>query len=360
MEQIFPDSVNVDALADFVGHVLGRQGLVIDKMITMSGGAIQENWRLDYHEFSGEEGSLVVRADAHTGVPGSHPKEDEFEVLSYAWKAGVKAPKPLALCLDKALIGRSFILMELLPGTTDFDQIKSSGNCEALAYELGSEIAQLHQLCPTELKFLNKASPNPVEELINRYRGFCDGRNKPNPVAEWAMRWCLLQQTKLPPLPQVLVHGDFRTANYLVTPEGLSGLLDWEFSGWGDPYSDLGWFCAKCWRYGHEDNPAGGIASRKSFYEGYSAITGKEVDHQRVLFWEVMSLLRWLVIAIQQGDRNFVEGERDLELGLTGLIRPPEIEMMLLEMTAPDNWPESQKDPQPDTRPDLGNENGPK
>ncbi len=341
VDQIFSDKVKIDALANFAGQALGRQDLVIDKMFTMSGGAIQENWRLEYHCSLGDNGRLVIRADAKTSVPGSHTKRHEFEILSHAWKAGIKVPKPLALCEDEDLIGRCFILMEHLPGTTDFDQIRSLGSGEELAYELGAEIARLHQVKPDELPFLNKALTSPVEELISQYRRFFDEREKPNPVAEWAMRWCLMQQEEaLHPLPQVFVHGDFRTANYLVTPEGVTGLLDWEFAGWGDPYSDLGWFCTKCWRYGHESKPAGGIASRKNLYRGYASISGEEVDSCRVLFWEVMSLLRWLVIAIQQGDRNFIAGEKDLELGLTGLVRPPEIEMMLLEMTTPDCWPE--------------------
>lgn len=343
VEPIRSDNIKTDALAEFVGQVLERQGLVIDNMFTMSGGAIQENWRLDYHCSSGA-GSLVIRADAKTSVPGSHTKRREFEILSYAWKAGIKVPKPLALCENKDLIGQFFILMEYLPGTTDFEQIKSLINGETLGFELGAELARLHHLQPIELKFLEKAVANPVEDLIGRYRHFFDERDASNPVAEWAMRWCLVRQGNLPPLPEVLVHGDFRTANYLVTSEGFTGLLDWEFSGWGDPYSDLGWFTARCWRYGHETKPAGGIATRDSFYNGYSSVSGEDVDHNRVLFWEVMSLLRWLVIAIQQGDRNFIAGEKDLELGLTGIVRPPEIEMMLLEMTAPNYWPKTSND----------------
>ncbi|MFD2207511.1 phosphotransferase family protein [Kiloniella antarctica] len=339
MEQVLSDNIKLDALAEFVGQALGRQGLVINNMFTMSGGAIQENWRLDYKCASGEQGCVVIRADAATCVPGSHSKRNEFDILSFVWRAGVRVPRPLALCEDQTLMGRPFVLMEYLPGTTNFEQIRAFGMGEALGFELGVELAQLHRLLPDELSFLKKSAYSPVEDLIDRYRVFFDDREGCNSVAEWAMRWCLVQQETRPVLPEVLVHGDFRTANYLVTRDGLVGLLDWEFSGWGDPYSDLGWFCARCWRYGHEVTPAGGISTRESFYKGYTSVTGEDVDHNQVLFWEVMSLLRWLVIAIQQGDRNFVDGENDLELGLTGLVRPFEIEMMLLEMTAPCHWP---------------------
>ncbi|WP_157230968.1 phosphotransferase family protein [Kiloniella laminariae] len=326
------------ALTDFVGQVLARQGLVIDRIITMSGGAIQENLRLDYSCADGEGGSLVLRTDAATLVAGSHEKADEFSVLAFVHSAGIKTPKPIALCLDVNIIGKPFILMEYLPGTTDFAQIRAGEKREELAIDLGRELAAIHRLSPTELSFLQPHTPDPVNSLIRQYRNFFDQEGVVRPVAEWAMRWCLIQTEYCCSSAQTLVHGDFRTANYLVEGGELAGILDWEFSGWGDPYSDLGWFCARCWRYGYEDTPAGGIASRASFYQGYGAVSGQEVDPARVKFWEVMALLRWLVIAIQQGERNYSGGERDLELGLTGLIRPLEIEHMLLEMTAPSFW----------------------
>ncbi|MCZ4282596.1 phosphotransferase family protein [Kiloniella laminariae] len=328
----------VTALADFVGQTLARQGLVIERIITMSGGAIQENLRLDYSCADGKTGSLVLRTDAATLVAGSHKKADEYAVLSYVHAAGIKTPRPIALCQDTEIIGKPFILMEYLPGTTDFARIRAGARREELAVELGRELAAIHRLSPVNLPFLKRLAPDPVSSLIRQYRAFFDQPGMVRPVAEWAMRWCLSQTDYCRSSVQVLVHGDFRTANYLVDQERLTGLLDWEFSGWGDPYSDLGWFCARCWRYGYEGTPAGGIASRDSFYQGYRAVSGEDVDPERVKFWEVMALLRWLVIAMQQGERNYSGGEKDLELGLTGLIRPLEIEDMLLEMTAPFSW----------------------
>ncbi|WP_120496528.1 phosphotransferase family protein [Kiloniella sp. EL199] len=326
-------------LAQFVSKVLGRQGLHIEKLFTMSGGAIQENWKMDLRSDDGEEFSIVLRTDAKTKIPGSLSKKQEFNFLSMAWQAGVKVPEPLYLCEDVSIIGKPFILLEYLPGTTDFDQIRQLNIGETLGYELGVELAKIHTIKPDETHSVKSLSSKDfVQQKIKSYQEFFDDRGEANLPSEWAMRWCLSRLEGMTPSAVTLIHGDFRTANYLVTSDGLSGLLDWEFSGWGDPYSDLGWFCAKCWRYGMEATPAGGVSTRTSFYKGYSSVSSKRVDNDRVLFWEVMSLLSWLVIAIQQGDRNFIGGEKDLELGLTGLVRPPEIEQVLLELTSPASW----------------------
>ncbi len=115
-------------------------------------------------------------------------------------------------------------------------------------------------------------------------------------------------------------------------------MLDWEFSGWGDPISDLGWFCAKCWRYGRKDLEAGGIAPRAPFYRGYERASGRKVDRDAVTYWELMAHLRWAVIALQQGERAGAGGERALELALTCRLYPPELELEILRMTPPERW----------------------
>ena len=69
----------------------------------------------------------------------------------------------------------------------------------------------------------------------------------------------------------MLCHRDFRTGNYMldIGSRGatLTGILDWEFAGWGDPDEDIGWFCCKGWRFSRLDREAGGIAARAPFYQ---------------------------------------------------------------------------------------------
>ena len=56
-------------------------------------------------------------------------------------------------------------------------------------------------------------------------------------------------------------------------------------------------------------------------------------------YWELMAHLRWAVIALQQGERTISGGESSLELALIGRVTPPELELEILRVTAPERWP---------------------
>jgi aminoglycoside phosphotransferase (APT) family kinase protein len=123
----------------------------------------------------------------------------------------------------------------------------------------------------------------------------------------------------------------------MVDAAGLTGILDWEFCAWGEPMADIGWFCAKCWRFGAKeaapgDRDAGGIAPRSAFYRGYEAESGRRIDAEAVHYWEAMAHVRWAIIALQQADRYIHDGEPVLDLALTGR-RLPELEHELLALT---------------------------
>src|SRR5439155_782636 len=83
------------------------------------------------------------------------------------------------------------------------------------------------------------------------FRVYLDRHPNPRPVLEWAIRW--LETHIPPPLGPVLCHRDFRTGNYMLDSTELTGILDWEFAGWGDPDEDIGWFCCKGWRFARLD-----------------------------------------------------------------------------------------------------------
>ncbi len=319
--------------------VLGQEAR-INGATKLSGGAIQENWLIDA-VIGGTGRALVIRKDAAATLSVSHSRADEFALIMAAHKAGVLVPTPLAFCDDASVLGGPFAVMAKVDGVGLGPRIVKDmalgGDREALTERLGRELALIHaiRLPRDDLAFLGKPPANPAHAEIGQMRAALDVMQARRPALEWAMRWA--EQHVPSPARITLCHRDFRTGNYMVDASGLTAILDWEFAGWGDPMSDLGWFCARCWRFGRVDLEAGGIGTRASFHKGYAAAGGDPVSLQAVFFWEVMAHIRWAVIALQQGVRHSSGAELSLEHALTGRIAA-ELEHGVLAMTAPDSW----------------------
>jgi len=339
------DAAARERLCAFLASAAGAARATILAIAPLRGGAIQENWSLDLALEGGAHAgrhALVLRTDAPSRVAASHGRAQEFALLELARAADVTVPEPLWLCRDTLVIGRAFYLMRRMPGIAAGHRIVKDlsigGPREALAERLGQELARIHAVTPQAaarllpgqpLDFLAPSSADPGLDRVRLYRRYLDELGDPHPVLEWGLRW--LERNSQPAREITLVHQDFRTGNYLIDERGLTAILDWEFCAWGDPMSDIGWFCAKCWRFGASDREAGGIAARGPFYRAYEAASGRRIDPVAVRYWEVAAHVRWAVIALQQAARHLSGAQRSLELALTGRLLP-ELELEILTL----------------------------
>lgn len=329
------DEAALARLRDWLAAQAGDPALRIAKARKLSGGAIQQNWALDV-ETRGRPEAWVLRTDSPAVLAVSLPRAAEYALLKAAFAAGVTVPEPLFLCEERAVIGAPFFVMRRVAGTALGPRVVKDatlgGGRERLAAALGRELARIHRIRPPrpDLGFLGAPPADPALAAIAAMRGRLDAAGTPRPVLEWGLRH--LERSAPPPAPPVLVHNDFRTGNLMLDASGVTGVLDWEFAAWGDGHADLGWLCARCWRFGHVAMEAGGLGPRAALYAGYAAEAGAEVEDARVRWWEVMAHLRWAVIAADQAARHLSGEERSLELALTGHI-VPELEWEILNLT---------------------------
>jgi aminoglycoside phosphotransferase (APT) family kinase protein len=276
----------------------------------------------------------VLRTDSAATLAVSLPRTAEYALLRAAFGAGVTVPEPLFLCDDAGVTGAPFFVMRRVDGIALGPRVvKDStlgGGRSTLARALGRELARIHSIRPprADLAFLGDPPTDPARATIAAMRGRLDAAGTPRPVLEWGLR--ALERTSPAPTPPALVHNDYRTGNIMLDATGITGVLDWEFAAWGDGHADLGWLCAKCWRFGSAYE-AGGIGPRADFYAGYADASGTPVDEARAFWWEVMAHIRWAVIAADQAVRHLSGEERSLELALTGHI-VPELEWEILAM----------------------------
>ncbi|WP_434570304.1 phosphotransferase family protein [Pseudomonas sp. Z3-6] len=332
------ESATTQRLENYLKQACRADQVEVLTLKRLAGGAIQENWMLVAEVRGGlHDGShrWVLRMDALSAVQVSLTRPQEFSVLETVHHAGVRVPRPLWLCLDESVLGRPFFIMQMLPGIAAGHTLTLSlgdnGN-SALAVELGANLASLHQLQPpqTTLDFLPSAQPAPALTSVEAYRNYLSQLPESFPALEWGLRWCELNAPETH--QQCLLHRDYRTGNFLVSNGMLSGVLDWEFTSWGDPLEDVGWFSAPCWRFKRPDLQAGGIGHLKDFLAGYAQVSGRHIVLEELRYWQVLATLRWAVIALQQAERHLSGEQASLELALTGRLIP-ELELDILKLT---------------------------
>ena len=282
------------------GVVLARitdcKGLVsVDRL---SGGASQETYRLVVATSVGEKRLALRRTPGgeYAEITPQHPGLDvEALLMQSALAVGVPEPEVYYVLQREDELGDGF-LMEWLDGEALGARIVRSPEFEAirpkLAYECGKVLAKIHSidLDATGLRARLWEIPPAefVEQTWERYRLL----DTPQPMIDYVARWLM---ENLPEQHETaLVHNDFRNGNFMLSPDGIVAVLDWEVAHVGDPMRDLGWMCTNSWRFGASD-PVGGFGQYEDMFKGYEDESGKTVDPEHVKFWEVFGSFWWSV-----------------------------------------------------------------
>jgi aminoglycoside phosphotransferase (APT) family kinase protein len=278
-------------------------GVGVSEPVLLAGGASKEAWSVD------ADGQKLLVRRAAGGVIHRHTLSlaHEYAVLEAAYEAGVKVPRPVAYIAD--LEGREAFAMERLEGETIGRRIVRGDVPERLPLELAEELAKIHAIPPARLPFLPEARlERMVEEL--------DEVGEPRPAIELGLWW--LREHRPPPRDPVVVHGDYRIGNVVVGPEGLRGVLDWEFAHVDDPVRDVAFGLVRAWRFGVPEKRLGGIGDVEPYLERYNELTGFEVTPVELDYWELAGNVGWAIGCLTQMQRHLSGQDRSVELAVLG------------------------------------------
>lgn len=293
---------------------------VVTSVVPLAGGACQDNFRVEAQ--GTVRGTLVLRSDALSALPGSIDRSRELAVIGAAVRAFVKTPPAHYPARGLVREGAHAYFLEWASGDAIGRKVTKSpelaGARQRLPEELATELAKIHRITPASAPelatsaALGPAPGDPVASVLAFQRQRIDALKSPRLGIELVHRWLA---DNAPTVGEtVLLHGDFRTGNFLVTEEGLSAILDWEFARWGSRYEDLAWISMRDWRFGVLGLPVGGFSARAPFYEAYERRSGHTVDEKLVHWYEVLSNLAWAIGSVAQAERYIYGGEEDLEL----------------------------------------------
>ncbi len=264
---------------------------------------------------------MVLRSDARRSLPASLNRQEEFEVIRAAVSARVKTPGVHWLSQGLVREGAYAYFMDWVEGETIGRRVVRNPELDKarqrLPEQLAEALSRIHSITPAgapKLSFSNMVALDaaPAVAATDSIRRQLDALPEAHPALELTLEW--LMENAPASSERTLVHADFRTGNFMVTPEGLAAVLDWEFAHWGDPFEDLGWLCVRDWRFGQLSKPAGGVARRDIFYAAYQRASGRAVDPKRVHYWEVAGNVRWALGSSYQGERYLSGEEADIEL----------------------------------------------
>jgi len=301
-----------------------------------SGGASRQTWSFDA-VVAGDRHGLILRRDPPiSGTKGERERSaaldrsTEFAVLRAAFRAGARAPEVLFELTPADGLGEAFVMRRVGGTAIARKLLRDPPYAEArrrIASQLGAILARIHAVDRATLPRLDRRE---AADHIASLRALLDTLGYAAPVFELALSW--LDRRKPPPSAQpTLVHGDYRTGNYLADETGVTAILDWEGAHLGDPVEDLGWVCVKSWRFGSIDKPAGGFGSREELWTAYEQAGGAKVDPARAHWWEVFGTVRWGIICHSQAWKHLSGSQKSMEMASIGR-RAVETEVDLLQL----------------------------
>ena len=320
-------SPDAEALARAIAPVCGA-GTVVG-LRRLSGGASRETWSFDLVDAAGKSSGFVLRRD-----PGEHGGESdrstEYLLFEAAAAAGVAVPRVRTLLRPEDALGRGFV-MDRVEGETIPRKILRddayAGARSLLAAQCGEIAAKIHANDPASLPVMPTLD---AAAQLDQYRTLLDAFGEPHPAFELGLRWLADRIPPPPPRPE-LVHGDFRNGNFIVGPEGIRAVLDWELAHLGDPSEDLGWLCVKSWRFGVADQLVGGFGAVPDLLTAYERAGGRAIDEDTLRFWIGLGTLKWGVICVGQTLVHLNGVVRSVELAALGR-RVAEMEWDLLDL----------------------------
>src|SRR4051812_45325289 len=308
----------------------------IESLRRESGGASRQTWSFDA-VVGGKHHELILRRDPPiAGTKGERERSaaldraTEFAVLRAAFRSGVRAPEVLFGLTAADGLGEAFVMRRIRGTAIARKLLRDPPYADArgkIAGQLGEILARIHAVDPAALPPLDRREAG---DQVANLRAVLDTLGYAAPVFELALTW--LDRRKPPPIARpTLVHGDYRTGNYLADETGVTAILDWEGAHLGDPVEDLGWVCVKSWRFGAIGKPAGGFGTREELWTAYQHAGGAKVDPARAHWWEVFGTVRWGIICHTQAWKHLSGAQQSMEMASIGR-RAVETEVDLLQL----------------------------
>ena len=301
-------------------RIPGASNVEVSGLSRIHGGASRETYR--FHAEWDEAGTKKDRALILRRDPEASLIETERDLEYNAYKAfhptGLPVPEPLFLETETKWLDRPFFVMEQImdsQAASPFSPDPYGELREKLGEQFWRYLGQISGADPDAIGFSASMEPVKPEECwkreLDKWEQVIDEDElTPQPIARAAIRW-LRRNPPPPPGKIAVVHGDYRTGNFMFNGEGaITAILDWEMCHLGDPLEDLAWAADPLWAFGNYERPAG-LVSREEAYRIWQETSGVEIDAHAFKWWEIFAAVKGLAIWISAGKEYQTGANRD-------------------------------------------------
>ena len=313
-----------------------RPGARVDGVARIGGGASKEQFAFRLTAGSAQE-RYILRMDP-IQTASETDRRREFEALS-VYSRAVPAPRAQWLDHDGARFGQPAAIMGFLDGVTKPTVEDSGPNVTGIGTVFSPELRE--QLAPQYLQHL--ATIHNFEYSRPELPSFAWPDGDPYQAARWQLNWwarvwredavqampiaALAERwlrRRIPALSgdPVLIHGDFRTGNFLFDEQTgeITAVLDWEYAHYGDFHEDLGWMLQAL--YADNDGTQDlicGLYPRDTFIEEYERLSGRTVDRDTLQWYVVLNAWKCLAITLATSTKAAQDGHNHQDAMLAWL-----------------------------------------
>ncbi|MEJ0027656.1 MAG: phosphotransferase family protein [Rhizomicrobium sp.] len=301
-----------DRLQTYLRSRLDAPDLTVTGLARIPGGASRETYRFRARS-GGRERGLILRRDPPASLIETE-RTTEYRAYEAFHALGLPVPEPVALELDPAPLERPFFIMEEIENCLAGSIMSPDpygAHRDAIGREFFSVLGRIASVDPRDVGLSEFEGETDIHDVamheVARWEKVIDeDESEPQPIVRAAIRW--LKRNPPPPAQKIaVVHGDYRTGNFLYDETGkIRAILDWEMAHLGDPLEDLGWAIDPLWSGGNPDFP-GGMIARAEAIAIWEKTSGLKAEPAALRWWEIFAGVKGAAIWISAA-REYAQG----------------------------------------------------
>jgi len=278
----------------------------------------------------------ILRVGAPTGLYAPYSIKPQVLSSRSLEGSGVPVPKVYWGTDDTSWIGAPFFICEkvggiaVLPWESPGLPPLEGEYRDSLAEQFIDALARIHTLDWQNQPIAEMADGLSVENAAMKQieeweSGISRWASRAFPMLKWGTNWL---KDNCPTAPRLsIVHGDYRTGNFLEENGDITAILDWELAHLGDPHEDIGWLSLPMYKGGSPLLCR--LVDEDDFYRRYEDKTGIRVSRESVRFYRAFSLYKLAITHIAASDCFEKARMNDLRMPAMGSQIPTALRQMM-------------------------------